>query len=343
MLVRALLPDILQHATGGNLFNQRVLTFLETVATVDRQVITKGQQSTTPAAVTLIDSLLLAAAADASQEQLGCRLLLAHYLHLFEPRCRHSAEAERERRLLSNVDGVITTSVYCRDVLTTEGFADHQLAVVTPGLAPAYAAEVEQRPAGPPRILTVSTLLEGKGLRQLLSVLETLTELDWTWELAGDPGLDPEFSAEFQQRLEASPVAQRSRLHGAVEPDRMIELYDRSTLLVLPSQFETCSMATMEAMARGLPVIAYRIGGLPERIPAACAELLAPPGDRQQLAERLQRLLVDPTAGAAYGHKNRQASRRFPSWEDSGAALWSFLRRQHRLRRQPPEVMRELA
>jgi hypothetical protein len=329
MLIQALLPEIHRRPTGGNLFNRQVLAVLETRARVERRVVGDGAPPPgEPApAVTLVDSLVLAPAADLLRATPGARVLLAHYLHLFEPGRRDSPEAHRERRLLPLVDGVVTTSEFCRQALLREGFPAERVAAVTPGLAPVFAAELGPRPPGPPRILTVATLLEGKGLRQLTGILEGLADLDWTWEIAGDPGLDERFSAAFLEGLRRSSIAGRARFLGAVAPERMVELYDRCHLFVLPSRFETCSMATMEAMARGLAVMAYGVGGLPERLPAAAARLLAPPGDLERFAARLRQLLSDPERAAALGRANRRASRSFPSWEKSGQALWELVSR----------------
>lgn len=329
MLIQALLPEIHPRPTGGNLFNRQVLGFLETRTTVERRVIAAGAPvSPGPApAATLVDSLVLAPSADLLRATTGPRLLVAHYLHLFEPARRDSPEALRERTLLPLLDGAVTTSEYCREVLVREGVAEDRVLAVTPGLDPAYTAEPGPRPSGPPRILTVATPLEGKGLRQLAGILERLADLDWSWEIAGDPGLDEAFSAELRERLGSSSVAGRVRLLGAVAPERMVELYDRSHLFVLPSRFESCSMATMEAMARALPVVAYRVGGLPERLPPEAAPWLARPGDHEGLGVRLRRLLADPERTTALGRANRRASRSFPTWEESGRRVWELVSR----------------
>lgn len=327
MLIQALLPEIHSRPTGGNLFNRQVLAFLETRATIERRVVAPGAPppGERPRAVTLVDSLVLAPAAELLRATPGARVLVAHYLHLFEPGRRDSPEAHLERRLLPLVDGAVTTSEYCREVLLREGLPAERVIAVTPGLAPAYAAELGLRPPGAPRMLTVASLLEGKGLRQLAGILEGLADLDWSWELAGDPGLDEELSAAFLERLRRSPIAERARFLGAVAPERMVGLYDRCHLFVLPSRFESCSMATMEAMARGLAVVAYRVGGLPERLPAAAARLLAPPGDRERLGALLRRLLTDPERAEALGRANRRASRSFPTWEESGQEVWELV------------------
>lgn len=329
MRILALLPDIHRLPTGGNLFNRHALEYLDRVATVERRVVTDLTPSEPEhAGVILIDSLLLPMAGDLLRDPAGRRVLLAHYLHIFDPERTDSSAAERERRLLPQLDGVVTTSEFCRDLLLDEGFTEQQLAAVTPGLAPGYASEVGARSRAATRILTVSTLLPGKGLRQLLDVLESLADLEWTWEIAGDPGLDPAFRDDFCRRVERSPIADRVRLLGAVDPERMVALYDRCDLFALPSRFETCSMATMEAMARGMPVVAYRTGGLPERVPAATSDLLAAPGNHEQFGGMVRSLLENPDRAAAVGRENRRASRAFPTWEQSGSSLWEFLRRR---------------
>ncbi len=341
MHIRALLPDIHQRPTGGNLFNRQILNVLEEVTAVSREVIDpdgalparaipKSKAGQDKTEITLIDSLLLDHARRLSSWQQEGQsnsqgVLVAHYLHLFEPSRRGTAEAAQERRCLPYVDGAITTSEYCREILIQEGLLAERTVAITPGLATAYSAPAPPRRAQRPRILTVASLLEGKGLRQLLGLLESLADLDWTWELAGDPELDAAFGLSFQQQVQASPLRDRIHLHGPVPPTQMPGLFDQCDLFVLPSRFETCSMATMEAIARGLPVLAYRVGGLPERVPPPNASLLAAPGDGPGLVDNLRRVLLDPDLANALGKANFTAGRAFPSWREAGNKLWSFL------------------
>lgn len=327
--VRALLPAIHRRLTGGNLWNRRVLDELDRVAEVERRVVSPdGGPEPGPGAadVTLVDSLLLGAV-DSLGAAAGRRVLVAHYLELLEPARRGTPAAAAERRRLGRLDAAVTTSAYCRDVLVGEGLAPDRVLAARPGLDPSYAAPPGPRPPGPPRLLTVSSVVPGKGLRRLLGLLEGLAGRDWTWTIAGETGLEPEFARAFRRRLEASPVADRVRLAGAVPPGDLVALYDRSHLFALPSDFETSSMATMEAMARGLPVVAYRAGGLVEHLPASSVGLLAPAGDLGALGESLGRVLADRALAARLGEANRRASRTFPSWEECGRRVAAFLRR----------------
>ena len=65
-------------------------------------------------------------------------------------------------------------------------------------------------------------------------------------------------------------------------------------VFILPSHWEGISMALLEAMAAGVPVIATRVGGTPEVIRDHESGILVPPGEPAALADALQQLLTDP-------------------------------------------------
>ena len=65
-------------------------------------------------------------------------------------------------------------------------------------------------------------------------------------------------------------------------------------IFALPSAWEGISLALLEAMAAGLPVVATAVGGTPEVVLDEQTGLLTPPGDPQAMAAALERLLSDP-------------------------------------------------
>jgi len=321
------MPPIHNWLTGGSLYNNRVLAHLEKSATVELHLDSGVEDNIERSGgLWLVDSLCLQTFALHLNRRSDAKgVLIAHYLKLLDPLHQHSSAAEAELAALQPFTAVITTSAFSRRVLLEAGYQGRVEAIL-PGLKSTYRRPVAARSSGSPTILTVATLLPGKGLVQMLSALERLRELEWRWEIIGDSKLDPAFAQELSVHLNRSSLRDRVFLRGAIAPEVVEAAYDRAHVFALPSRFETCSMATMEAMARGLPVVAFRVGGLPDLIPEISRRALASPGDMDAFAGRLGMLIEDAGERNDFGQANLEASRRFPSWEDTGGAVESLLR-----------------
>lgn len=77
-------------------------------------------------------------------------------------------------------------------------------------------------------------------------------------------------------------------------------------VFVLPSLWEGLPIALLEAMAAGLPVVATRVGGVPEVVEDGVTGLLVPPRDPDALAEAITRLLRDPDLRCKMGQAGRE-------------------------------------
>jgi len=101
-----------------------------------------------------------------------------------------------------------------------------------------------------------------------------------------------------------------STFAGLLDQESLRNLLRSATAVVVPSQwFENASMSVLEAMAAGVPVIASRIGGIPEQITDGREGLLVPPGDAEALAAAMRRLWNEPELAMQMGAKARQTVR----------------------------------
>ena len=92
-----------------------------------------------------------------------------------------------------------------------------------------------------------------------------------------------------------------------LEPNdpRLLELFSRADVFVLPTLAETFGIAAVEASASGLPVVATRVGGLPDIVADGTTGLLTAPGDARALRSAIERLAGDPTLRTGLGRAAR--------------------------------------
>jgi len=93
--------------------------------------------------------------------------------------------------------------------------------------------------------------------------------------------------------------------------ESVAELLACADLFVLPSSTESFGLVALEAMACGVPVIATRIGGVPEVVPDGIAGCLADVGDVDGMAEAAVALLSDSARWAAASDNARAAAERY--------------------------------
>jgi glycosyltransferase involved in cell wall biosynthesis len=109
--------------------------------------------------------------------------------------------------------------------------------------------------------------------------------------------------AEVRQAVESLGLG--GQVHFLGSRRDVPDLLQAMDIFVLPSYSEGVSLALLEAMAAGLPVIATEVGGNPEVVTDGATGLLIPPQDADALAQALERLLGDPTWSKELGENAR--------------------------------------
>jgi len=96
------------------------------------------------------------------------------------------------------------------------------------------------------------------------------------------------------------------RFLGFVDAERIASLLDGARGAVVPSLwFENAPLSVLEPMARGVPVVASRIGGIPEMIDSGVDGILVEPGDVAALADAMARLGAEPNWALSLGSAAR--------------------------------------
>jgi glycosyltransferase involved in cell wall biosynthesis len=201
----------------------------------------------------------------------------------------------REAAVLSAARSVLTTSAWTRERLLTDyALRPDQVHAVTPGVDP---ADLAPGTAAGDQFLCVAAVTPVKGHDVLLAALAHLSDLPWRCVCVGALDRDPAFVDRLRRQARADAVEDRICWSGPRTGAGLDEAYGGADVLVLASHAETYGMVVTEGLARGLPVIASAVGGLPEAL--GCTPdghrpgLLVPPGHPRALAAALRAWLSD--------------------------------------------------
>ncbi|WAZ25240.1 glycosyltransferase family 4 protein [Streptomyces cinnabarinus] len=196
----------------------------------------------------------------------------------------------RERAVLRAVPAVIATSDWAvRRLVSHHGLAPERVHVATPG---ADIAPLASGTDGVSRLLCVAAVTPRKGQHRLIEALAAVTDLPWSCVCVGGLGQDPEYVAGLRTLISGYGLQDRLVLAGPRAGAELDASYAAADLMVLTSYAETYGMAVTEALARGIPVLATDVGGVPEAVGRApdggVPGILVPPEDPAALAAELR-------------------------------------------------------
>ena len=206
------------------------------------------------------------------------------------------------RRLSATVQHVCAPSAFALGAYLDDGYFEGVPSSVLPLSVPfewgdpseAAHRRAARSPDRQPQLLFMGRLDNYKGVHEILAAAELLRDVDFKLDIAGDGVLGP-LVAEHARHDE------RIVYHGAVEGARRRELYSRADVVLCPSTWtETFGYVVLEAYAAGLPVIASRVGALPDIVQHHETGLLVEPGSVPELAAAI-RTMADSRTRQAMG------------------------------------------
>ena len=229
-----------------------------------------------------------------------------------------------QRILFSRAKLILSTSKRYQEISDTLGPWKHKLGVLPntidlKGIAKPREQELrefqeENGFAGKKIILFVGRLIYYKGLEVLLEAFSGVADKDAILVIVGKGNLDEKLR---KMALELK-IADRVRFMGFVEEEKLGLFYSSAEFLVLPSTYksEAFGIVLLEAMVRGVPVITTSVSGTGEV--AEGAGIIVKPGNKQELAEAIIKLLGDPKLRKELGAKALEKSKLYDSKRVAG-------------------------
>ncbi|MCX6714623.1 MAG: glycosyltransferase family 4 protein [Candidatus Uhrbacteria bacterium] len=193
-----------------------------------------------------------------------------------------------------NVDLFLCPSTYMQQQLIRGGFAEHKLRVLPYGIDPniTRANFSHQK-----YVLFVGRLSEEKGIETIIQLAKILPDI--TFKIVGR-------GPEMAKLHRAGDKCQNLEFVGFRMGEELKVLYANATVVLAPSRVhEVFGLSILEAMAHGKPVIASRVGGIPEVVEDGVNGFLVSPLNMSGWTESLMRIFYDDDLQKKLGRNAR--------------------------------------
>ena len=187
----------------------------------------------------------------------------------------------------------------------------------TPGTGP------ERTGDGPFRLITVSRLINRKGIDHLIEAVASLREsIDLRLQIVGLGN----FMDQLREKVQTTGTGDIVEFHGYCPREELPELYRQADLFALPSLAESFGLVFAEAMACGLPILGGRTGGVPDLVHESNG-ILVTPGNVDEIRDAIRALHAQPDLRRAMSSNNRARVLENYAW-DSVARRYAQIYRE---------------
>jgi glycosyltransferase involved in cell wall biosynthesis len=201
---------------------------------------------------------------------------------------------------------------------------DQRIEVIPNGVETAlFMPDPNKRLAGKQfRLITVSRLINRKGIEHTLHALAQLRDKNITYLIVGT-GSYESFLKNLCHKLGLDDVV---TFYGYCPRQELPKLYNKADAFILPSLAESFGIVFAEAMSCGLPIIGGRTGGVPDLIQEENG-ILVEPGNVESIKNAIIALKNNERLRSRMGMENRKKVVTHYSWEGVAAKYVAYYKK----------------
>jgi glycosyltransferase involved in cell wall biosynthesis len=230
---------------------------------------------------------------------------------------RGMAEDHLLRRAIGQCSRIVAPSRWMMSRLSQDGIPAKNIRLVNAAIADGINTDKLPLQIHPPVVAFVGRLVDFKGPDQLLKASALIRSEHRIWFIGEGP-----MKAQLEDLTKQMHLNDRVSFLGAMPPESIAQFRAESSIVVVPSLWQdNFPMVGPEAMLMRRPVVAYRVGGIPEWLKDGVTGRLVEPGDVQGLAHAIEGLLNDPDGARAMGEAGRELALQWTAQEHARRLL----------------------
>ncbi len=222
--------------------------------------------------------------------------------------------------LIKHLDHIYTVSENGCHYLSQSGNPQHKNKISVSRLGIHDSGQTPAKKPGPLLLISCSFLHPVKQIHLIIESLELIHKIELQWIHIGDGPLRREMENLAKKKLNSKKNI-KYQFKGSISNKELLQFYSQQfvDLFINTSSSEGIPVTMMEVQSKGIPIVAFNVGGISELVSAENGKLLPPNSPPEHIAQAIEEILTLPEK--EYQHLRTRA---FQSWESKYNAERNF-------------------
>lgn len=205
------------------------------------------------------------------------------------------------KKIWQDAEHIVTVSHYTKE-LAKQSYPTVEPQVIYNGVDTSTIKPVSYDIHDPIQIVFAGRFMKQKNPLLIVEALNQLKTHAWKCVMMGDGPLKP----LVEKQIANYGLTNRFQLTGWVDPEQVLETYEKSDILFMPSRSEGLPVAGVQAIAMGLAPVLANVGGCPDLVVDNQSGFLVESEDLSGFVEALEKLFGDPALLLKFKHQSRK-------------------------------------